>query len=278
MSEAFVDTTVLVDILLKPGAVGAQSRRALQAFDTTQLPVYALKEMRMGALRYVIWLHNNLATFESVSRTTKAIAGMIRTPQRNLASTAVEALSTVQEILGRESYGKLAKMYGSKANQDNIDARRYRLAARRLILNAWKERRSVTSTVVEPLECFDEVAIAENGKHLKVSPAGCQKASTCSLGKKLAHRLPELQSLAAAVASLKSPRLEDKRRLTVLRDFIRKPKEGLSHQACRSIGDAYFAVFAPPGSVIVTTNLKDHAVLAEALGKAAQTPFDDRKE
>jgi hypothetical protein len=37
-------------------------------------------------------------------------------------------------------------------------------------------------------------------------------------------------------------------------------------------GDAYFSFFAPPGSIILTTNAKDHVPLAAALGKIVQAP------
>jgi hypothetical protein len=41
---------------------------------------------------------------------------------------------------------------------------------------------------------------------------------------------------------------------------------------CRRLGDAFFALYAPPDAVILTTNIKDHAPLAEALGKQARIP------
>ena len=41
---------------------------------------------------------------------------------------------------------------------------------------------------------------------------------------------------------------------------------------CGKLGDAYFALHAQPDAVILTTNLKDHAPLANALGKQATSP------
>jgi hypothetical protein len=48
----------------------------------------------------------------------------------------------------------------------------------------------------------------------------------------------------------------------------------LDNGKCRSLGDAVFAFLAPADSVILTTNVKDHQPLAEALGKSAISPAD----
>jgi hypothetical protein len=74
------------------------------------------------------------------------------------------------------------------------------------------------------------------------------------------------------LAKANSSRREDQRRRTVLTDFAKRPGGGLTQKACRSLGDAYFAIFAPADSVILTTNVKDHAPLAEALKKKAVAP------
>jgi hypothetical protein len=48
----------------------------------------------------------------------------------------------------------------------------------------------------------------------------------------------------------------------------------LDNSKCRSLGDAVFAFLAPVDSVILTTNIKDHRPLAQALGKSAVSPAD----
>ena len=44
----------------------------------------------------------------------------------------------------------------------------------------------------------------------------------------------------------------------------------MSDKTCRDLGDAVYAFFAPPDSVVLTTNIRDHRPLAEALGKQAK--------
>jgi hypothetical protein len=49
MSKAFVDTTVLTDILLKPGSMLAKkARTALARYEESQLPVYAELSSKVG--------------------------------------------------------------------------------------------------------------------------------------------------------------------------------------------------------------------------------------
>ncbi len=57
--------------------------------------------------------------------------------------------------------------------------------------------------------------------------------------------------------------------------MVRLPKEKLTDQHCRQLGDAVFAFFCPNDAVILTTNAKDLAPLAESLGKKTHTPKEN---
>src|SRR5687768_11510927 len=92
MSNAFLDTTVLVNLLLKPQHDGIDCKRALAGFPAVETPAYALKEMQLGALRGFVWAHNALKTEGSFTRTLGRAHGLSRSLQRNLTSTSLEAL------------------------------------------------------------------------------------------------------------------------------------------------------------------------------------------
>ena len=81
-----------------------------------------------------------------------------------------------------------------------------------------------------------------------------------------------LSDLVAAIDSQPS-KPENQRRRKVLKEMYRIPKRYVvTNQACRDLGDAIFALFAPADSTVLTTNLKDHLPLAQALGKTATEP------
>ena len=69
-----------------------------------------------------------------------------------------------------------------------------------------------------------------------------------------------------------SSRLEDRNRRSVLSQLIRQPQKHITEEECRWLGDAIFAFFCPRAAVILTTNMRDHVPLAEAIGKRAENP------
>ena len=101
-TKAFLDTTVLADVLLDKGKRGSDARAALAAFKETQLPVYAIKEFKAGPLRAYVWLHNKFVVEKSYEGALTAVEGMARTLQRNLTSSALEALVSIFKSIGSE--------------------------------------------------------------------------------------------------------------------------------------------------------------------------------
>jgi hypothetical protein len=69
-----------------------------------------------------------------------------------------------------------------------------------------------------------------------------------------------------------SSRREDRERRKVLKQLINTPKLPLDRESCRALGDAIFAFFCPEDAVVLTTNLRDHEPLAQAVGKRAEGP------
>ena len=72
-------------------------------------------------------------------------------------------------------------------------------------------------------------------------------------------------------AVLKQPsKAENTHRARALKELIRN--RPLTDSLCRWLGDAVFVFFAPTDSVVLTTNVKDHQPLAQALGKGVEAP------
>ena len=58
----------------------------------------------------------------------------------------------------------------------------------------------------------------------------------------------------------------------VLKFYVSTPKKPISNQECKKLEDAVFAFFAPADSIILSTNIRDHLPLANALGKNVISP------
>lgn len=270
-NNAFLDTTILVDVLLKPNGRGKVAKEALKRFIRTELPVYAIKELKAGALRYFVWMHNKLATTNSYVLSLEALHSISITPQRHLTSTAIEALKESAEELRNLTNENLVEKYGAKASLDVSLADNFRITLKYRIIKAWKKRREISTIVVQPLTCYEEKEPTEKRGLLDLEPKKCKPEKECCLALELREKLDKLDVLQETIKNL-SDKPENTKRRSTLREIVRKPKQNISEDYCRGLGDAYFSLFCPNDCVILTTNIKDHKPLAESLGKNAELP------
>lgn len=267
MSKAFLDTTILADVLLKTGPRKAKALAALRRYDSAEAPVYAIKEFKAGALYSWVWLHNKLKSTGSFAQTLAAIQAVMA-HKKNLPATAMEALAQLARQ-HNSTFGALAQKYGKNADEDAVAADRYRFEARRRIATAWRKRRSL-ATMVVPLSCYTEQEPYEGPDGLLAcNPTGCDGAEECCMAPILRAKNEHLVALRNVVLKQEA-KPENSRRSHALKELIKKRR--LTDQMCRSLGDVIFAFFAPGDSVILTTNDRDHRPLAEALGKRVDTP------
>jgi hypothetical protein len=267
MSDAFVDTTILVDALLKDGEPSAKATNALKSFAATLLPVYAIKEFKAGALCYLVWLHNKIVDTGSVGRTIAAIHAVMRR-QPGRATTALDGMAQrLDDSLAKVTPQALLAQHGRTAN--DILCTELRLTLKYKIMSAWNQRRSTTSAVIQPLSCYPERDPIHREGRIVLGTGTCKVAGECCLADTLRKRRSEVQRVHEAASA--NGKLGPKGR-SVLHDVARGTRSPITDQKCRSLGDAYFALFAPPNSVILTTNLGDHTVLAGPLGKNVVSP------
>src|ERR1017187_2506973 len=150
MTKAFVDTTILANVLLKDGSSKEAALAALARYDSTEMPVYAIKEFKAGPLSYWVWLHNRLKAGGSFADGLTGIRKLHPLKAHHKA-TALEALEWASQQQKGVSVSDWGQKYGPKADTDNIMADRARYSLRRRITNAWARRRKITGAVVLPL-------------------------------------------------------------------------------------------------------------------------------
>jgi hypothetical protein len=98
--RAFVETTVLMNAVLKPHAdEGRAARAALKRSDVAELPQYAIKEFKAGPLQNMAWFHNKIATVGSFQLAIDALHRLSMTPQRYKVATSLEALREAQRSI-----------------------------------------------------------------------------------------------------------------------------------------------------------------------------------
>ncbi len=266
MTDAYVETTVLTDFLLKPGTPKqARAKAALARYQNTLLPVYSIKEWKAGPLTYFAYLHGKLVLTQSLRGTFQALSALPMGTNRK--ATAFEALSAA----ATPSMQK-AKVHTGLWDVDKDTADSYRLALESLIIRSWRRRRKITTRVVDDLECYMEVEphLGKDGL-FDLKPSSCEREQECCLAPRLKSQPKLLEALRNAIPE-NSTRNEDKKRRSALKKLIKHSSQTLDRETCRHLGDAIFAFFCPQGAVVLTTNIRDHGPLAKAVNKAAEQP------
>jgi hypothetical protein len=260
-SKAFVDTTILAEVLLKTGPTHDAAERALLRYTHTLLPVYAIKEWKRGQFAKYVYIHNQLKRTGSFSATNIALSRLFMRPRWQ--STAFEAVAVTTL--------RLPSAPTTPVPPDTELADRFRLAFKTLIYLSWDSRRSVTSETVMDLDCYVESGPRDqvNGE-IDIHPRDCRGDQECCLAKKLRKDKDALLKLRNAIPP--NGRQEDARRREALKKLAVHQNSRFERRDCQALGDAYFALFAPMDADILTTNVKDHVPLAAALGKTAVAP------
>lgn len=261
IDSCFLDTTLLVEALLKARQRRKRAVDTIRGYKKSLLPVYAIKEMSAGALTTAVWLYNKLSETHSLAQTHEAMAANIRKP--NKVSTSLELLQAANEGLVAADLSD-ARAF---AKLDRMHADMLALSLRRIIQKAWRERRKITTDVVQELPCFPDSGpyVDEELKIMKSPQASCPPRTDCSYAPDLRKRPTELVRLLEAIEG--SDRAEDVRRRAALHALKNTPKRQFDTNMCRKLGDGYFALNCPDDATILTSNVKDHKPLAEALGK-----------
>lgn len=268
MSKAYVDTTILTNILLKPGSKkGEEAKAALARYDETLLPVYAIKEWKKGPLDHYAYVHDKFVQTKSLADTVGAINSLSPYYAPYKKATSYESLESAMRLADAKPASD-----SSPASLDSEMADRYRLALARLIFSSWQKRRKVATTTFQDLECYTEAKprLDKDG-YVDLKPQKCYQDRECCLADRMKADAVLLKALRDAIPE-GSRREEDRNRRKVLKQLINTPKVELTEQQCRWLGDAVFAFFCPPDAVILTTNVRDHKPLAAAAGKATEQP------
>lgn len=269
--NAFVDTTILADALLKEGERKEQAEKALSAFDRSELPVYAIKEFKAGPLQHYVYLYNKLSKTGSFWKTLEALSKLPHPYHTRKQSTALEALSAVWKEIGEENLSQITEEASGNPERDSYVADRVRFGTKRRILKAWRKRRDLTSDVVKELPCYEESKPREHRGELRLDDKKCDPAPECSMADDFRSDDDAVSSMMDAIEDLPES-TENARRYSVLRALYENENVHVKNEECRHLGDAVFSFYCPSESIILTTNVRDHRALAEALGKGAVKP------
>jgi hypothetical protein len=195
-------------------------------------------------------------------------------PAKYAIATSLEAISDAAISNRKKTLFELAEKYGNYANIDRIQCDEMRLAIKIKIFMAWKNRHKISSVIIAPIDCYQrKFEIYEDKGIIEVGPAFLKDCvQKCELISILRNELDSLKKMRNAISNLTTN--EQKRQNQALKKIINNPRMTMDHKTCRNLGDIVFALLCPPDSIILTTNTKDHQILADSLGKKASSPSE----
>jgi hypothetical protein len=255
----FLDTTMLADATLGVREVRNKTLAALSKCPRRAFPQYAAKEFKAGPLAGYVLFNNILAQERSLEGTLARLHALSGTPRRNLIRTAIQAY--------RRAVQEASAAPGRQATQDEW-AEDYRAHTKRVIFSAWRSALAL-GEMTDALECHRLSAPREDGPRLiELDDRTCHRTG-CALAKRFHNRKQEIAVLVRVIDG-EPAKEENINRRAALEKLL--ADQNLTDSECRHLGDAVFALLAPQNFAILTTNLRDHRPLAQALGKEAISP------
>ena len=262
MAEAFIDTTIVCNVLL-PTTSGQDTaaKAAVGSYAVAAVPMYALREYRAGPLGYWILAYNVLVMHDDIKSAQDELASKSAFKPRQQSATLRAIVEGLIEV-------------GLVGATTPVDLKRelenYLL---RVISAAWDLRRGVGTDVVQHLGCFTDAEFDIVDEQIEI--AECRREAPCGAALELKKRSDDVQTILDVLRPPKkghSEKTETTSRRAALKDVLDKPPSKFDKRRCRAIGDAYFCIMAPSGFDILTTNSSDFAPMATALGKTIVTP------
>lgn len=264
MTDAFVETTVLTDLLLKKDGSEKAAETAIAKYAGAIVHQFAWKEFKRGPLKNFVWALNKLADTGSFVETLAALQRMSMSPRKYLTATAIQALHTgFKAMFASPTLGALQNQYGAKADPDRLHADALRLELKRTVLNSWSKRHSLYGGQQELLDCYPDADLVERGARLEIDPRDCPRGTDCCLRARLSNKRKEVGKAKDALPD--DGRKETRERYKVLRQLEKHHSSPMNPADCQRFGDAYFVLFCPGDAELLTTNVRDIQPMADAL-------------
>lgn len=264
-----LDTTIMVDYLLKGKSKRAAVSGKLGQFKNSTTSRYVKAEFKKGPLQYLVYLHNKFCQAESITQIFAAISKLPPPQDRRLRSILEQF-----EHFFSHALKKLDQASGipSPISHDQYLLETGRSYFANLIESSWYEFDAVAKNIIDPQSCFpDMVAPRRKGLLFSNEPRTCDKSTAiCGCRRFYTEHAEELQRVYEALSKTAHPDEETRRRIRAIREILRKPAR-LKEEDCWRCGDATVAIEAPPRSAIFNNNVKHFEPICSALAKEILT-------
>jgi hypothetical protein len=270
VSGSFLDTTVLVGLSEFTEPTRSNSQQFVDSHQPSEAGYYASRELLAGPVQYICDAHNVLLGAQNHTEAMLAIRRRIQAAGRKREVPLQVLIESLNEIFGTGKAGTPADYKREALQAIMIKGQQLWYRA-----NTLKNVRRV-----QQLACFNsgDISIGEGGELRGPNNSfNCLATERCAAAGYLSEAEAALTKLIEALRPAKLDKGargkgENVSRRKALKQIKALGPKLFSKRHCRAIGDAYFAVMCPAGSIIATTNLRDFEPLCKALGKQAEKP------
>lgn len=258
MIEAYLDTTVLVELCIKNGPDARSIREVISKYDHVSVAAYALKEFRTGSLSDMVAFHDKIVgDANGIGDIFKILddldpAGFRRYRQK----IALQVMKSLGDRIPRD------EPVGSVV-------RHLRDSLYTLIRDAWDDAHELGPTI-EHIACYDDIGPSYDEVTGRFQMPVCWPAPPregCCVALR-AHSCDGVERVVAALAS--DSKGETRDRVAALRVL---PQKVTRHQ-CRHLGDFAVVFYAPANADVLSTNDRDFIQLCHILGKSFRNPVN----
>ena len=270
MAGSFLDTTIVIHIAdnVEPGR--SKGEAFVKANQPAASPYYALRELLAGHIQILCDTHNAVRAAENPAEALLALHN--RSPAEGR-----KKIARLQALAAALNGTFAANPSGSRNEQKREVLQTLALQANRL----WRQARNLSNvTLVQALGCFNNGKISYGASGELRGPNdsfNCIKSERCGAATYLFENKVDLSKMIDALHPnnldpLAATKNENSQRRKALKELLDKGPREFNKNRCRALGDAYFAAMCPLGSVVVTSNIKDHVPLCLALKKDVVEP------
>ena len=275
--EAFLETSVMIDLLFRGGRRRTVVLEALRAYESTCSSEYVKMEIKRGALNNYVLLYNKTIELANISDVGEYVARFASGPKRNTLGTMLGAMNDFQRAaetgLGRKFGEGPASKNGTKILASFLRLR---------ILGFWKAFERALNRIVNDVECYTniyrlpppylkkETEIIDN----KLQNCDHYKPGICRIGEFLSKNAEPYHAIRLALEKIDKPDGETSKRVSSIRRTFRRLDRMVLRKQCWEIGDGVIVVECPPSACLLTKNEKHFAPMCKALGRAFEIVRD----
>ena len=259
MSQAYLDTTILVDLCIEDEPEkAARIRNVILQYDSVQISEYTLKEFRAGPL------HNMVAFYNRLEEPGQHDIGTIFSTIKKLDQGGFRryAPSIAMQAATRITRGR-----------SEIDFARFCDELADLILDAWEEAHG-HGVVIAPIDCFDDTGPEYDEETRRfVMPVVWEEPPKEGCCVARCANFTKFARLTVAT-SKNETKPETVKRVKALRAAMEGANNVDRHQ-CRHFGDFAVVLFAQESADVLSTNSSDFPLLCQLMKKNFRDPLTD---